>query len=86
MTLEDMVQRVVRIIRHRDLLAREQWLENQGWQVRKAKINIDGFEDPENPDIYDAETAFLLAQTRDIIRLLDKPLKCITASGIEDFD
>lgn len=86
MTLEDMVQRVVRLIRHRDTLQREQWLQSHGWQVRKEKISIDGFEDPENPDIYDFETAFLLAQTRDIMRLLDKSEKILSECNVESID
>jgi hypothetical protein len=86
MTFEEMVQRVAQIARHRDSLHREQWLESQGWQVRKAKINIDGYEDPENPEIYDLETAFLLAQTRDIMRLLETPCKSVAAYTICDIN
>lgn len=71
MNIEDTLQRIVMIIRHRDSFYREHWLEQQGWNVRKAKLMIDGFKDPESSDVLDAETAFIVAQTRDVMRLLD---------------
>ena len=71
MTSEETLQRIVRIIQYRDSFYREQWLEQQGWNVRKAKLMIDGFKDPETSEILDAETAFIVAQTRDVMRLLE---------------
>ena len=86
MTTEKTLQRIVRIIQYRDSFYREQWLEQQGWNIRKANLMIDGFKDPETSEILDAETAFIVAQTRDVMRLLDSKTSNDKNPYANDFD
>jgi len=86
MTTEETLQRIVRIIQYRDSFYREQWLEQQGWNVRQGKLMIDGFEDPESCEVLDAETAFIVAQTRDVMRLLDSKTSNDKNPYANDFD
>ncbi len=67
---EEQVQLIARLLRHRDSFAREQWLEDCGWQVKPGVFTFDGYLDPLTNEVLDAETAFTVAQTRDILNLM----------------
>lgn len=67
---EELIELVSRVLTHREHFQREQWLEKQGWQVRQGKLMVDGYEDPETSEMMDLETAFTVAQTRQVMRIL----------------
>lgn len=81
---EDLVVQVSRILVHREHFQREQWIEKQGWKVKQGKVLVDGYEDPETFEVLDLETAFTVAQTRDVMRILkeQEDKRCIDMEGL----
>lgn len=61
---------IARVLRHKESFYRDKWLEENGWTLEEDSLLSDGYRDPLTGELLDAETAFSVGQTRDILSKL----------------